>query len=461
MFSRARMRLALRYTALVTVFLLVFNIIVYTLFVFIIRSQEKEEVRKLAEQEAMIIREAFQQNRKMPNLKMDIRTIMTLGSDQFFFYVLAPDGTLLGGSEAFPSLREVLLEKVRGWPADAEAVRYDSLKLDGSKPRFGKRELLRDAEDGVIDLIMTSQAVTIGKQTIGTLYVGKNITSHAKLFRQLEAVLAGLTLVFAGAAFALGRYMSRRAMIPIEQAYIRQREFVADASHELRTPLSVLRSSLDALALEEAVRNDPFSSRLIANMKDEVSRMTRLVGDLLTLARSDSGQPELSKEWFDFREHLTQTIEAMTPVAGAKRIALSHEAPDAIPVYGDREKLRQVLYILLDNAIKYTPEGGAVRVQAAVGGTERNRWFTLAVSDTGPGIPDKDTERIFERFYRVDRARSRPAGGHGLGLAIAKWIVEAHQGTIGVKPAFPGGESGPRGSRFEARLPQPAASKSK
>jgi signal transduction histidine kinase len=171
--------------------------------------------------------------------------------------------------------------------------------------------------------------------------------------------------------------------------------------------------------------------------------MTHLVSDLLTLARTDSSKVELRTEMFDFRIQSEKAIESVQPLAAAKQILLNLYAPPTLITKGDPERLAQLLYILLDNAIKYTPVGGEVKLFVSIEGSQ----LCITIQDSGIGIKQEDYQRIFERFYRSDKSRSRQMGGHGLGLSIAKWIVETHKGTITVSS-----EIG-KGSIFRIQIP--------
>jgi signal transduction histidine kinase len=202
-----------------------------------------------------------------------------------------------------------------------------------------------------------------------------------------------------------------------------------------------LLSSIDAV--EMTIEPEGFVEKMLSNMRQEVKRMTGLVGDLLTLARSDSNANVMKKETFDFRPFAEKAIESVSPLAAEKEISLSMDAPSSLKATGDSQRLSQLLYILLDNAIKYTPEGGEVKLTLKNAGNEL--WFS--VQDTGIGIKKEDFPRIFERFYRVDKSRSRQVGGHGLGLSIAKWIVDTHGGMIQLTS-----EVG-KGSTFAVRIP--------
>ncbi|MED1854675.1 ATP-binding protein [Brevibacillus borstelensis] len=236
-------------------------------------------------------------------------------------------------------------------------------------------------------------------------------------------------------------------MIPIRQSFQRQKEFVADASHELRTPLSILNSSLDVFEMEDGEHLSDFSKTVLVNMKDEVKRMAKMVSDLLTLARSETDRPALTVERFDLVPTIEQLVSSTGPLAQSKNISLHHHMPSILIVYGDHERIKQLLYILVDNAIKYTPPGGEVHLTVSVEAREKQTMILIKVRDTGVGIAPEDAERIFDRFYRVEKNRSRKMGGTGLGLAIAKWIVEIHQGNIHVS-SVPG-----QGSTFTVALP--------
>lgn len=213
-----------------------------------------------------------------------------------------------------------------------------------------------------------------------------------------------------------------------------QRRFVADASHELRTPLTSLEG-LSEMLLMGADRGDSKAvQRMARSMHGELGRMTRLVSDLLTLSRLDSAAP-LHIVPVDAGKLLDNIAEQMTPLAESREVSLvvQHGGPGATMVPADQDRLKQVILNLVDNALRYTPAGGTVRLSARHDATLRQ--VSLEVQDTGPGIGPGDLERIFDRFYRGDPSRARTTGNTGLGLAIARSIVKAHSGTIEAKSA--------------------------
>ena len=208
-----------------------------------------------------------------------------------------------------------------------------------------------------------------------------------------------------------------------------RKEFVANVSHELRTPLTNIHSYAETL-VDSAGALPPAMERSFLNViLSESERMAHIVQDLLTLSRFDSGKSELNLTTFSFAEAIETMVNANRLEAERHGHALTLELPEDLPqVRADRERITQVMMNVVSNSIKYTPEGGRIQISAgAMGGRV---W--LEVSDNGIGIPKADQERIFERFYRVDKARSRESGGTGLGLSIAKEIVEQHQGSISI-----------------------------
>jgi heavy metal sensor kinase len=219
-----------------------------------------------------------------------------------------------------------------------------------------------------------------------------------------------------------------------------KRRLVADASHELRTPLSVMRSELDVtLAYGDL---SPEARAALASTREEVERMTRTVENLLTLARADEGRLELLRRPFSLRDVVDEVAAALGPVAAEKGVTLT-AAGDDVTVNADRERVRQLVANLVDNAVKYSSPGSAVRVDIRPADGEAE----LRVADDGVGIPAASLPHVFERFYRVDSARVRESGGSGLGLAISQEIAAAHGGRVRVDS-----EEG-RGSRFSVTLP--------
>ena len=227
----------------------------------------------------------------------------------------------------------------------------------------------------------------------------------------------------------------------LQDAFERLRRFTADASHELRTPLTAMRS-VGEVALQNTL--DAVAYRdVIGSMLEEVDRLTRLVESLLILTRADSGKIQLEPEVLDLGRLVGHVVEQLRVLADEKQQELTLRAPIRVQATGDAALIHHAVMNLIHNAIKYTPNGGTITVEVnATGGR-----VVIEVRDTGPGIPAVHRDRIFDRFYRVDPSRSREEGGVGLGLAIARWAVEANGGQIELA------SEGTNGSLFQVILP--------
>ncbi|MEW5932818.1 MAG: ATP-binding protein [Bacillota bacterium] len=223
-----------------------------------------------------------------------------------------------------------------------------------------------------------------------------------------------------------------------------RRDFVANVSHELRTPLATVKGYVETL-LDGALEDRHVCERFLHTVAGETDRMTRLVQDLLLLSQLEHGQASWHMEPVDMRDPAGQALERLRPAAERKGLRLVLDAPDVLPlVEGDEAMLTQVFSNLLSNAVEFTPSGGSVTVSLRADG-ER---LVSVVEDTGTGIPPEDLPRVFERFYRVDKGRSRELGGTGLGLSIAREIVQAHRGDISIT-SVPG-----QGTRVTFWLPR-------
>ncbi|QKE74695.1 sensor histidine kinase [Arthrobacter citreus] len=429
-------------------FLSIFIIVVFAVLYVVIMNDQRRTVESLASQEAKIIENYMIQNQQ-GNLQDQNQEIVLAGVDQFFYYVVKPSGELIMGQEDIPQLRSKLLLQIKDWFPKKSETRKVKIKIEHEEfekdiRKFHDHDELRvplNRKD--ISLMIAGEPLFYKGNFIGTIYVGKDISDVYHLFKWVIVILIALTIIFFGVALYISNLMSKKAMIPIFKSFNRQREFVADASHELRTPLSVLLSSIDAMEMTIDTEEDDFSRKLLFSMKDEVKRMTSLVGGLLTLARSDTDQIELKLEKIEFRAIAEKAIISLQPLAASKKINLTLTAPEIVKAKGDPEKLSQLLYILIDNGIKYTPDGGEVQLILS----NKENELRIQVADSGIGIKKEDHTRIFDRFYRSDKSRSRKIGSHGLGLAIAKWIVEIHNGTIQVNS-----EIG-KGSTFTIQIP--------
>jgi signal transduction histidine kinase len=283
-----------------------------------------------------------------------------------------------------------------------------------------------------------SLPVDLPDGSTAVLQVAQVITAEEQVLSTLRTILVGGGVIALAAATLGGAGYASRALVPIRESLRRQREFAADASHELRTPLAVIRGSVDELELDPN-RRIADAGPALGDIRAEVDHLTALMDDLLLLARSDSGAVALERVPLDLAgtaEEALSTLAALGQRAGVSVLL----DPRPTPVLGDPLRLRQLVTILVDNAIRHSPRGGRVTVAIGPDGGRA----ALVVDDDGPGIRSEDLGRVFDRFWR---AEGEPAGGTGLGLSIARWISEHHGGTIEASNR-PGG-----GARFVVRLP--------
>jgi two-component system phosphate regulon sensor histidine kinase PhoR len=222
-----------------------------------------------------------------------------------------------------------------------------------------------------------------------------------------------------------------------------RREFVANVSHELRTPLSMIKGYVETL-LDKGVEDTDVVQRFLQTIKKHTDRLTFLIEDLLTLSHLESGQTAMKFAPVKVRPVVQRTIDDLNALAGQRKVSLENGVPAELAARADGDRIQQVLFNLVENAIKYGKAGGHVKIRACPVSDSK---VQVAVADDGPGIPVEARDRVFERFYRIDRARSRETGGTGLGLAIVKHIIQAHGGTVWVESELE------RGATFFFTLP--------
>ncbi|PGV50191.1 cell wall metabolism sensor histidine kinase WalK [Bacillus sp. AFS037270] len=258
-------------------------------------------------------------------------------------------------------------------------------------------------------------------QKIQVIY---NLRREKEMLSHLLMVIGFGSLLSVFIAVLAGIYLANKALIPIKQSWEKQQQFVSDASHELRTPLSVMK-----LNLEHLFRHPDHSieqeSEVIHQAIQEINYLSKMSSDLLTIARSDSNQLQLIQETIQLDDILHQVVKDFNTLAIVKNIRITADI-EPISIIGDRERLKQLFLILLDNALKYTKENGAIFVKTSC----KNSRVIIEIIDTGIGIPREDLPHIFDRYYRGDKSRNRHLEGSGLGLSIAKWIVQTHSGKI-------------------------------
>ncbi len=460
-----RLRLTLWYVLVLAVILIAFSGALYAILSFSLLGEVDRGLERRAGEVQNAADAALQ-------LQSDLRLLRTRfvipGADVFatpgvFVQVNALDGSAISRSENLGeknlSVAPTVFERVK----DGDAV-FVQINSDNVLLRTYVRPL------------------TVRNQTIGIILVAQSLQDTYATLRRLAFLMVGGIGAALLVAFVIGALLAYTALAPmdrmtqaardiarkgdltqriehksagdevgrlaatfnemlarIEELFRVQQRFVADVSHELRSPLTAIRGNLDLLR-RGAMENPEERLAALDAMEAESARMQRLVQDLLLLAQADAGVKvrrdvvELDTLVLDVYRHARVTQSSVKVSLGAE---------DQAQVLGDADRLKQLLLNLVDNAIKYTPAGGEVKISL-----ERDAdWVCVTIADTGVGIPAQDVSKIFNRFYRVDKARSREKGGTGLGLAICKWIAEAHGGRIEVQSQVG------KGSTFMVWLP--------
>ncbi|TGD22101.1 sensor histidine kinase [Companilactobacillus suantsaicola] len=322
--------------------------------------------------------------------------------------------------------------------------RYSILK----NIKFNKKNLNKKQTIVIKNMNFRSILIKVSKNNNNPMYAGnyvlimQNIDTQIQTMENFEKILAITFFVFWVIALVISYFLARINMLPIVRSWKQQTEFVNDAAHELRTPLTIIQGKLEYM-LTKPNKKIIDEAESISVSLDEVNRLNSLTNNLLDLARFDNATTQLNFESTDPKIFLKDPIIPFKDIINSQNKVFQISLNYHPTLYLDRDKIKQLLIILLDNATKYTPKNGTIRIYDQL----VNGKYQLIIADTGVGIKDSDKEKVFGRFYRVDKSRNQSSGGHGLGLAIAKQIVENHHGNISVRDNLP------QGSEFVVELP--------
>lgn len=284
------------------------------------------------------------------------------------------------------------------------------------------------SREGEFTLDGTRWAYSIQNTPSGEMIVCLDVTAQLRIMTTLIYTFSIVALGMLIVIYVTSRYFANRSIAPVREAFEKQKRFIADASHELKTPLAVINTNADVLlaAGDETINSQ---AKWLHHIKSETERMKTLTNDLLYLTQMDDAREHVMYAPFDLSEAVESVILTMEAVIFEKELNFSYEIEPGLKLTGSSEQMKQVVMILLDNAIKYTNPKGYIQLELK----RQHNHLRLKVSNTGEGIASEHAGRIFDRFYRADASRARKSGGYGLGLAIAKSIVEQHKGKIEVK----------------------------
>ncbi len=400
--TRVRLRLTLGYVGIFALIVLLLGTVAVVSFRYELTAQQDD----------LLAQEARNQTSNL--LDGENREVLAAGSDEFGWMALELDGQMIDSDTAAPFL---------GLPSSElaqRALREDdmvSATIEGS--------------DGSVRVVSMPMYEESGKAT-GVIQYARSLRGVHEEINQLILVLLPLTLGALGLSAIGGAYMAGRAVRPVRKAFERQRSFIADASHELKTPLTLIRA--DAEVLQRGLTS-PDDRELADDVLAETDRMSAVLSDLLLIARIDAGKLAVRQEPFDLAGVISETADRFAARAVSEGVQLEAQTPGKLRVRGDSERAAQILSILLDNALRHTSPEGSVSVV----GSTRDGFVEAVVEDSGPGVSPEHLPHVFERFYRVDTARSRSSGGTGLGLAIARDLARAQNGDLEAENAEGGG----------------------
>ncbi|MGE6577702.1 sensor histidine kinase [Paenibacillus xylanexedens] len=292
-------------------------------------------------------------------------------------------------------------------------------KVDQNKVSDSERHTGQFALDG------TDWAYVVDSSGTGHMIVFIDVTAQQGILTNLIYTFVVVGLIMLIVIYFLSRYFANRSIAPVREAFEKQKQFIGDASHELKTPLAIISTNTDVLLAnqEDTIANQ---AKWLHYIKSETERMTGLTNDLLYLTQMDDSRSTMIHAKFNMSDAVESIILPMEAVIFEKNISLDYNIEPNLTVHGNSEQIKQVILILLDNAVKYSGPKGSVNVTLQ----KQNNDVVLAVSNTGEGIAPEHLDRIFDRFYRTDSSRARKHGGHGLGLAIARSIVDQHKGEV-------------------------------
>lgn len=396
--KQVKYKLTILFTGSLLVILLIFIFILYS---FITNAISKQEVEKL---ERFYVEENHEFIEDLFEIEFRPRRHIKFKPERdIFYYVFDKDFNMVEGEEV-----------------DSEFTDY----INNYKMASQDSKVVKEVEWNKEHILFIQYPIEMNDNVIGSVIIGKEITDEKHLIQKIIWILILLAALF-GVLFALvGNFFAGLAMKPIIKSYEKQKKFVSDASHELRTPLSVFYSLIDVLSIEEKENLSPFGKQVLEDAKHESEMMNKLLNDLLFLARSDQDKLELELEDLNVSDLLDTILDNFKRTL-PDHLTLEDYIQEGLHIKGDKVRIQQLIYILLENAVRYTKEGSITCSLKSKGDK-----VEITVKDTGVGIAKEDIPHIFDRFYRGDVSRKR--NGTGLGLSIAKVIAEAHHGEIKV-----------------------------
>lgn len=387
----------------------------------------------LAHEKANLIAQIYHEGEEWIESEEPPCSQTAINSGKMFAYFVAADGkTVILDQLGQGEVGRTILRNRDSWPQEMDSSRL--LRMHGS----GKGERYR---------YLAGVAPVMDKgQKIGTLYMFKNMDFYYyAAFKTLFLLLCMAGVLYLGTCF-LGYWLAGRNILPISKMYEKQKQFTADASHEMRTPLAVMKLAVEGLKGDDESKLSSFAQESVNMLGSDADRLSRLTENLMTLARSDEENLPVYTTQVDLTQLCQRVCTQLELLFAQKEIKLVRKVQDNLSLVGDEMALSRLLIILLDNACKYSPSHTTVTLRAV----SVKEQLVIEVRDEGCGVSDEDKQKIFDRFFRVDKARSRSQGGLGLGLSLAWAIVHQHSGSIKAL------DNKPQGTIMYVKLPKSA-----
>ena len=419
MIEKIKKKLVHKYTAVITAMLLIVFSGCYYMYRQIITKSINDTLNDYLLEEVWEAQASLKMNQNKFQIRQNDADINAMNHFTFWFL----GDKLISSEESInQDISQKLQQRMLSKNYQENTIYYENVKSNNVKWYF--------------KMMMKNLYNTEG-QIIGKVFVLANNTPMKRSSKQYVISILLIISALTGLAWLVGSYLAGRAVKQINIIFDKQKRFVSDASHELRTPLSVL------LAYVELLEKQKIAPDVTSEMKNEILGMSKLTSNLLELARSDNNRlrPEYRK--FNLTTQTRKIIDNFKPVFKQKKLSVTLDAPEDLTINADSGLIKQLLYILIDNAVKYTPENKSIHIRLQ---QQKNKNI-LSIRDEGIGISEADQQHIFERFYRAEKSRSRNAGGLGLGLSLADIIVKEHKGHIEVQSAPE------KGSCFTVTLP--------
>ena len=419
MIEKIKKKLVHKYTAVITAMLLIVFSGCYYMYRQIITKSINDTLNDYLWEEVWEAQTALKMNQNKIHIRSNDADINAMNHFTFWFL----GDKLISSEEPINhDLSQKLQQRMLSKNYKENTIYYENVKSNKVKWYF--------------KMMMKNLYNTEG-QIIGKVFVLTNNTPMKRSSKQYVISILLIISALTGLAWLVGSYLAGRAVKQINIIFDKQKRFVSDASHELRTPLSVL------LAYVELLEKQKIAPDVTSEMKNEILGMSKLTSNLLELARSDNNRLRPEYQKFNLTTQTRKIIDNFKPVFKQKKLSVTLDAPEDLTINADSGLIKQLLYILIDNAVKYTPENKSIHIRLQ---QQKNKNI-LSIRDEGIGISEADQQHIFERFYRAEKSRSRNAGGLGLGLSLADIIVKEHKGHIEVQSALG------KGSCFTVTLP--------